>query len=211
MKGKHILITGASKGIGKAITEHCLKAGAICHQVSRSHGYDLTSDIDKIIEQMPQLDGVVHCAGISSIEPFKYYDESIFELNYIAGAKLLQGLISKRKIKKEASIVLISSIAGTKCTFIGGAAYAASKAALTSMGKTMSVELGAYGIRVNSVCPGIIKTEITDYYDNDFSKMSIKRYGEVDDVAPMVVFLLSDQSKYITGSEIVIDGGYTTR
>lgn len=210
---KHILITGASKGIGKAIEQECIKAGAVCYPADRTHCVDLTkeSDIEFLVDRLPSLDGVVFCAGVSSIEPFKYFNNELMKLNYVSSAVICELLIKNHKLNRGASIVFISSIAGLKCSFIGGGAYAASKAALSSIARTMSIELGKREIRVNSVCPGIIITGITDYYDFDFSKHSLKRYGDPDDVAPAVVFLLSDLSKYITGTELVIDGGYTTR
>ena len=183
---------------------------------------DLTinNDIQAIIASLPLLDGVVHCAGFTKSLPFQFVSEKvlseIMQVNFTAPTLITQALYKQKKIHKDSSIVFISSISGVYCSYIAGGMYSASKGAINGIVKAMAIEFGIRNIRVNTICPGMIHTAILDagviskeQMLDDMKKYPLKRYGEPKEVALAVVYLLSDASKWITGSNLLIDGGYT--
>ena len=242
IKGKRILVTGASSGIGRGISERLANAGAHLYLCGRNRDRldtvtnslngnehqpmlgDLTSsDVQlKIATECEKLDGVVLNAGLIELMPFQIHnDQSIRELmevNYMAPTLLLQSLIKKRKISRNASIIVISSVTSANFGSIGGTIYGSSKGALEGLVRSLSIELGRQGIRVNSISPGIIETEAIEVlkkslgeesFQNDLKKYPLGRYGKPKDVASAVHFLLSDSSSWITGTNLVVDGGLT--
>jgi NAD(P)-dependent dehydrogenase (short-subunit alcohol dehydrogenase family) len=119
-------------------------------------------------------------------------------------------------LNKEASIVFISSISGVKCGYIGGAIYGATKGALEGFIKATALELAPKKIRVNSVVPGMVDTSLLNncVVDEELLKLDkqrypLKRYGKPEEVAYAVVFLLSPAASWITGTSLLMDGGYT--
>lgn len=183
---------------------------------------DLTQgeQVDDLIAQLPVVDGVVLCAGQGTVVPFKMADrkrqDPIFEINYFAPVELLRLIIKKKKLASPSSVVFVSSIGGVDSITIGNSIYGASKAALNSAMRFCALELAPKKIRVNSVCPGMVNTKlikggaITDeQHQADMEKYPLKRYGEPEDIAHGIVYLLSDASSWVTGHSLVIDGGYT--
>ncbi len=136
----------------------------------------------------------------------------VFKINFFNQVLFTQGLMRSLIKKKEGSIIFLSSSAA-KDGNIGRAAYSSSKSALSSFSKVLSRELGAYGIRVNSISPGLIDTEMMknstskDYLENIMKDIPLRRIGEPIDISNFVLFLISDYSKYITGQDFRIDGG----
>jgi len=129
---------------------------------------------------------------------------------------LSQLLVQNKLLNKNASIVYISSISGIECGFIGGSLYGASKAAINGFIKGAALDLANKFIRLNSVTPGMINTHLlndsvisSEQLQEDAQRYPLKRYGKPEEVAYAVVFLLSDASKWITGTSLLIDGGYT--
>lgn len=186
---------------------------------------DLTNEteIETLVEKVDVLNGIVLAAGITKTLPFKFLNErelsNIMNTNFQAPVILCQKLAKKKKIKNNSSIVFISSIAGNVIGNKGNGAYAASKAALNGICKVMAIELASQKIRTNCVSPGMVKTPMTA---NGFSSVSKEQlelneklyplgYGEPEDVACSVAFLLTDASKWITGTSLVIDGGFSTQ
>lgn len=187
------------------------------------HSYLITEmadmeSIKKLTTEMPSLDGVVLCAGTLLTTPIKFCTpdkfKSIFNLNLFSNCELIRLLYKSKKINNSASIVFISSIGGMNVHSIGNAIYDASKAALNSFMKSCAREFANKLIRVNSVCPGMVNTKLIQI-DNlseedkveDMKKYLLKRYGEPEDIAYSVVYLLSDASSWVTGHSLVIDGG----
>lgn len=183
---------------------------------------DLTQgeQVDNLIAQLPVVDGIVLCAGQGTVVPFKMADrkrqDPIFEINYFAPVELLRLIIKKKKLATPSSAVFVSSIGGVDSITIGNSIYGASKAALNSAMRFCALELAPKKIRVNSVCPGMVNTKlikggaITDeQHQADMEKYPLKRYGEPEDIAHGIVYLLSDASSWVTGHSLVIDGGYT--
>jgi NAD(P)-dependent dehydrogenase (short-subunit alcohol dehydrogenase family) len=237
---KNILITGATSGIGKQIAIASIAYGANVIFCGRSeerlvqlnnlfgdkHQYikvDLALDeeINALSDIDIKLDGLVHCAGIMKTLAAKFVNrEALHEImntNFYAPTLLTSNLLKKKKINKGASIVFISSIGGNFIASKGNAMYSASKGAVNGYAKVLALELSGQSIRVNTINPGMIKTEMWSPETSSISQEQIledeKRYplgyGEPTDVAEATVFLLSNKSKWITGSNIVLDGGFT--
>lgn len=240
LKDKTILVTGASSGIGKAISIHAAGLGARVFIIGRneerldqtykllegaSHEQficDLTVEqqVNSMVSKLPALDGIVFCAGIVDILPGKFINEekirTIFNINYDSQLILYQKLHKYKKLNKNSSLVFISSISallGASGTLL----YASSKAAINATVRVLAKELSPQGIRVNSISPGIVKTamtenasEIIDTGEFDHSEKHYPLgYGSPEDVAYSAAFLLADTGRWITGINLVIDGGFT--
>lgn len=240
LKDKTILVTGASSGIGRAIAIECSKMGASVIITARSEerlqetlremegeqnklivaDLSIDEDIENLANEMPALDGVVHCAGFTIPKPFNFLSkddvDAVMKVNFSTPVFLTQKLLKSKKINKKASIVFISSISGVYVSSVAGSLYSASKGAVNGIVKGMAIELAAKQIRVNSVNPGMIETNIfsagiisEEQLNEDKKKYPLKRYGKPEEVAYAVIYLLSEASSWTTGSNILIDGGYT--
>jgi NAD(P)-dependent dehydrogenase (short-subunit alcohol dehydrogenase family) len=124
--------------------------------------------------------------------------------------------VKSKKIGKGSSIVFISSVSGVYCSAVASSIYSASKGAVNGLVKGIALDLASKGIRVNSVNPGMIDTDIfsgsaitQDQLDEDMKRYPLGRYGKPEEVAYAVIYLLSDASSWTTGSNLLIDGGYT--
>jgi NAD(P)-dependent dehydrogenase (short-subunit alcohol dehydrogenase family) len=178
-------------------------------------------EIGDIAESVPdKLNGIVHCAGFTVPKPFQFLSKENFRdvmnVNFEAPVLLTQQLLKKKKIANSSSIVFISSISGVLCSSPAGSVYSASKGAINGIAKSMAIELSVKEIRVNSVNPGMVHTNIfesgvidEEYLKEDMKKYPLKRYGQPEEIAYAVVYLLSDASCWVTGANLVIDGGYT--
>lgn len=185
-----------------------------------------TRDLAAEIELLPQyvkglkekygkFHGMVACAGISEIRPLqvlKYGDgKRIFDVNYFAPLMLAKGLLDRRhNVGRGTSLVFIASIAAHLADK-GMATYAGSKAALIASVRSISREVAASGIRVNAISPGDILTPMTAAVEgmrNDRSHLYPLGFGAVEDVAALAVFLLSEDAKWITGQNYILDGGH---
>jgi NAD(P)-dependent dehydrogenase (short-subunit alcohol dehydrogenase family) len=183
---------------------------------------DLTkqSELFDLIEKTPMLDGLVNCAGQVKTTPFQFITvdslDKIMTVNFFAPTLLSVQLVKNKKFKKNSSIVFISSISGIECVYGGNSIYSASKGAINGIMKNMALDLAHKGIRVNSVNPGMVNTHIIDtgtitseQLEEDKKRYPLKRYGRPEEIAYAVIYLLSDASSWVTGSNLVIDGGYT--
>ena len=236
LQNKKILVTGASSGIGKCIAVECSKMGASVIitgrnkvrlqetyiQLNGSDHFQITSDLtnresfNELCQELPQLDGVVMCAGVPCSTPVKHNSDSfmreLFEINTFANFNLSKYLVGKNKINKKGSVVFISSVAANR-PYKGNSIYSASKAAINSFAKVLALEVGfKKEIRVNCISPGIIpvKTNDSAFSDEDLSMQNEKMplgFGKPDSIANGCIFLLSDASEWITGIDLVIDGG----
>ena len=184
---------------------------------------DLSNDesLNTIVETIDEkLDGVVQCAGFTISKPFPFFSkeeiENIMRVNFESPVILTQLLLKKKKIAKKASVVFISSISGVLCSAVAATFYSASKGAINGIVKGLAIELAPKKIRVNCVNPGMIDTNIfesgtisEEQLKEDIKRYPMKRYGTPEEVAHAVIYLLSDASSWTTGSNLVIDGGYT--
>lgn len=237
LEGKTILVTGASSGIGRGIAITCSKMGAtviingrnqmrldatLAQLGAGEHKYftvDLTErqSMSMMVSELPALDGVVHCAGIGQRVLCKVATErdvdSVMEANFKGPVLLQTELLKQKKIKKNASIVFIASIA-TWSPSIGNAYYSASKGAIVSYANCLALELAPRNVRVNCISPAMVWTDLVfqegvdeEQLKADEQKYPLKRYGTPDDIANLAVYMLSDASAWMTGSNVKISGG----
>lgn len=247
LANKRILITGASSGIGKATAIACSKMGANIILAGRDlkrlsethdtlfpgrHFYisaDLTNYgkiepiISECVEKYGKFDGLVHSAGLEISAPIQFLEpthyEKLLSINLISGFELAK-IITKRKYFNSAggSVVFISSIRGV----VGmetSIAYSCSKGAIISGVRSMALEMAKKNIRVNSISPSIVETELTrklfeqisDESQSEMLKNHPLGFGKPEDVAYACIYLLSDTSGWITGSNLVVDGGYSAK
>lgn len=185
---------------------------------------DLT-DLDKLeemVSSLPKLDGVVSNAGIVLSLLAKFSEakdiERIFKINTFSHINLIQQLIAQKKLNKGASIVFTSSMSGVYCGLAGGSLYGATKSAILGYTKALAIELAPRGIRVNTIHPGMIETPLTngtalskELLEEDAKNYPLGRYGKPEEIAFSIVYLLSDATVWMTGSQLLIDGGYSVK
>lgn len=219
---KTILLTGASRGIGKAIYDK-LKDD---YQVITPKREDLNlldnESIDKYIEKNKnaKIDIIINNAGINFPQWIEEITddnlESTIQINLIAPIKIVRGFVGNMKKNKWGRIVNISSafgvIARGKQTL-----YASTKHGINGVTKALALELAQYNILVNSVCPGFTETDLV-VKKNTKEKIAelekdipLGRLAEPEEIANLVEFLVSEKSSYITGSCLLIDGGFTVK
>lgn len=168
----------------------------------------------------PVLDGIANCAGIANMNPFMFVGrdefDRVFNINFFGPVLLTKGLIKAKKLNKGGSVVFVSSVDGPRVVHIGNSVYSAAKNALVGIARNMAVDLAAKKIRVNCILPGttdtpLIRTaNVTEESLAEVAKsFPLKRFGTPDDMAYGIIYLLSDASGFVTGTELVIDGGYT--
>ena len=237
LAGKTILVTGASSGIGRGIAVVCSRMGATVVIAGRSEerlgetmgmmdgdGHekmvcDLTmcGSLSAAVSALPKLDGVVHCAGIGQRVLCKMLTEcdvdQVMDTNFKAPVMLQTELLAKKKINKGASIVFVASIASWSPS-IGNAVYSASKGAVVSYANCLSLELAPKQVRVNCISPAMVWTDLIldggldeEQLREDEQKYPLKRYGTPEDIAHLAVYMLSDASAWMTGSNVKISGG----
>lgn len=237
LEGKTILVTGASSGIGRGIAVACSKMGASVVLTGRNQtrlsetlnqlepgghkvmAADLNQveSICKMVGELPALDGVVHCAGIGQRVLCKVATEhdvdSVMDANFKGPVLLQTELLKQKKVKKGASIIFVASIA-TWSPSIGNAFYSASKGAIVSYANCLALELAPRGVRVNCISPAMVWTGLVlqdgvdvEQLKADEQKYPLKRYGTPEDIANLTIYMLSDASTWMTGSNVKISGG----
>ena len=219
MKIKNILITGASRGIGKAIKIALEKKGFHCHTPTRDE-LDVSNpvSINAYFSSLNvEIDGLVNNAGINilgDIDSINDIDtEKMINTNLVAPLKLIQLVVKNMKQKGYGRIINISSIWGVRSKKFR-TLYSLTKFGLNGITKSLARELGENNILVNSIAPGYVNTEMTNKNISDVAQDKIKetiplgRFAEPMEVANLVAFLLSDENTYITGQTITIDGGF---
>lgn len=243
LKDKHILVTGASSGIGLACARQLSEYGATVTLLARDterleavsaslHGpsfviaHDLLDDtplaevLSEAVAKHGGFDGLVHAAGMHSTVPLRALSvshwEQIFSVNVTSAMRLIKALRARGVAKSGASYVLLGSV----MSVVGqpaSTAYSASKSALVGLTKSLALELAKDCVRVNLVCPGMVLTEMQgDFVERVGEKAAMKvkemhplGLGRPEDVAAMVHYLIADAARWVTGSILMIDGGYS--
>lgn len=214
--GANVVVTGRNIERLNETVSHFQNPGAV--QI----GADLTNadDVENLVASLPLLDGAVLCAGNSTTLPLQFgtrekFDE-MFDVNFFAPVELMRLMYKKKKLQKGASVVLIASIGGTHSFMPGNGIYGASKAALNSVMKYAAREYSSRKVRVNSICPGMVDTPLIhrgmiteEQLVEDAKRYPLGRYGQPEDIANAAVYLLSDASSWVTGHDLVIDGGFS--
>lgn len=188
----------------------------------RMYVANLTEDtaLEGLVGLLPKLDGFVSNAGIIKTIVTQFGDrsdvEKILNINTIAPIRLTQILLRAKRFNKEAALVYTSSMAGVYNGAIGNGLYGASKAALVGFVKSLALELAPRKIRVNTVNPGITQTNIynntsitAEQLDAEMNRYPLGRFGFPEEIASAIVYLLSDATKWMTGTNLLIDGGFS--
>lgn len=240
LRGRVALVSGASRGIGLAIATGLARAGAAVVGLSTSaepqgglgevvtyRQCDVTDAeafarlCDNIVRDHGHLDVYVHAAGISlqdhpRIDPVGGFARTV-EVNLIAAYRCCLAVSERMVADRGGSIITITSIAG-HLGFPHNPGYVASKGGLRLLTKALALDLGERHIRVNAIAPGYVRTAMTEAsyqdprrYEERVQRMIIKRWGAPEDLIGAAIFLASEASSYVTGQEIVVDGGWTAK
>lgn len=237
LTNKNVLVTGASSGIGRAIAVACSSMGArviitgrnsleleLTFKMLEGEGHAMyvadineADELDTLVDSVSQLDGFVSNAGVNKRTLCKYVKEAdldlIMKTNLTSPVLLTKKLLKQKKINAGGSMVFISSIAAFHSS-IGDGVYSATKGGISSFSKVLALELAPQLVRVNTVQPAMVRTALTDNgvltdedYLKDEKKYPLGRYGKPEEIAYAVAYLLSNASAWVTGTDLVIDGG----
>jgi NAD(P)-dependent dehydrogenase (short-subunit alcohol dehydrogenase family) len=240
LEGKQLLITGASSGIGRAMAIECSKAGASVVLTARNEerlqetlammtpgGHVIypadmmqEEDVVNLAKSIPEkLDGVVLCAGINDkliIKQISNPDiDKMVSTNFTGPVRLVQSLLKGKKINKYCSFVFMSSVSAFYPS-VSNALYASTKAAITQFSKILALEVLPLKARVNCIEPAFVETEMISKYppevlDEIRANYPLGRFAKPEEIAYAAIYYLSDASQLVTGTSLVIDGGYTLR
>lgn len=243
--GKKVIVTGASSGIGRAISVMLSRHGANLLVIGRdrmrldetvamlesneNHAIELDLNehsailptIKKISKEFGRIYGMCHSAGVVETRPLSSCKmdgiKSMMDVNVLSGIELAR-VVCRRDImdKDGGSILFISSIYAL-VGMSGQIGYSASKGAITSAARSMAIELARRKVKVNTLSPGLVRTDMTDKALNLLTEEQVKKLeesfplgtGSLEEVARAAAFLLAPQNSWITGTDLVIDGGYT--
>lgn len=241
LRGKKALVTGGSKGIGRAIVETFLKNGAEVYTLSRTPGdlaglealaseagtqvhyravdvadeTAITTLMKEILKESGGLDAVVNNAGITRDGLIARMSadawNDVLRVNLASAFYICKAVSMSMLSRRGGSIINMSSVVGLHGN-AGQTNYAASKAGLIGLTKSLAQELAPRGVRVNAICPGFIGTEMTEQLNEDqkkalFARIPMARMGSTEEIARVALFLASDLSTYVTGQALSVDGG----
>lgn len=217
------LVTGGSRGIGKSVVDLLIDRGF--EVIAPSHQELDMSDfksIDSFCKKNKDIyfDVLVNNAGINEINLIENIEEedliNMLEINLAGPLRLLRGIVPNMKKNRYGRIVNIGSIWGVAGK-AGRVVYAATKHGLHGITQTLAVELAPYNILVNTVCPGFTLTEMTKKNNSPdeikiiSTEIPLGRMAEPNEQAKVISFLVGDDNTYVTGQQIVVDGGYTSK
>ena len=238
LEGRALLVSGAASGIGAATVDRLLEEGANVLALDRArtppreqagprfvvHVGDVTQqrDVDAAFalahRSFGGLDGVVHCAGVTADGVIWKLDDAqwqrVLDVNLTGSFRVVRAAVPALRARGQGTIVLIASINGLRGKF-GQSNYAASKAGVVALAKSVAHEAGAFGIRVNAVAPGLVRTTMTadlpsPLFEEALRETPLRRVAEPEDVADVILFLCSPLSRHVTGTVLRVDGGQCT-
>lgn len=248
LEGKTALITGGGRGIGKAIVKRYVEAGAnvviasrkidvleaaarelagsrgkvhpvACHVGRKDQIEALVAETERVFGP---VDILVNNSGtnVGQGPALEVTDEALLkttEVNVLAALRLIRLTVPKMIERGGGSVINMASIAGIRPQD-GGLCYSFTKAGLIMMTRVWAVEFGRHKVRVNAICPGLIKTDFSSYFwsneqymSNLVSTQPLPRVGEPDEIGGIALYLASDDSSFVTGQTFVVDGGNTAR
>ena len=243
LTGKTAFVTGASRGIGRSVAVSLAQAGANVALIGRDSAalqetmaavqatgrkaLPLTADVtsaesmqaavDRTVATLGEIDILVCNAGVQKLKPFldmKPEDWKGLISTNLEGAIVTMQSVGRRMVeRKSGSIIAMASI----YSFVGApwnSIYCMTKGGLAQLSKALAVEWARYNVRVNTICPGWIETDLTKPYMQDQKTVDaglrlipLRRFGKPEDIGPLAVYLGSDESSFVTGQSYVIDGG----
>lgn len=237
LSGKSVLVIGASRGIGLRLAEACAEYGAGVTSCGRSKSPLRTSpgidyrvcdvaDMSQVLaltrmaaETSGHIDVLIYAAGTttpatSGMQPLEDFVKTL-EVNLVSAYRCI--LAAEAWFAPNASVILVSSI-NARLGFPGNPGYVASKGGMSQLAKALAMDLAERGIRVNTLAPGYVRTQMTEASYADPQKRArraertmLGRWGEVDDLVGAAIFLASDASAYVTGHELCVDGGWVSK
>ncbi len=247
LKNKVALVTGATRGLGHAMADALLRAGAtvvlsgsnrslLDEATSRFSGAGLAARgvlcdlasaeqiaqlIERVLREQPRLDILVNAAGVTYAHELDGYPDEAWQktlqINLTAPFQLARGLAPRMKQQRSGSIINITSISA-ELGFPDNPAYLAAKGALKQLTRSLAIDLGPFDVRVNNLGPGYFRTDMTSFGWSDPERQEARarrtllgRWGEPTDLAGAVIFLASDASRYITGQDLYVDGGWLAK
>lgn len=240
LDGKVVLVTGAAAGIGRASAAAVEAQGGVAVRADVVSGdgpaveqLDVTDEpavaalIERITRDHGRLDGVVHAAGVAGGGPVHLLDQSewdrVINVNltgtFLVCKHAVASMLEQQPVDgQRGSIVTLASIEGLEGT-AGGSAYNASKGGVVLLTKNVAIDYGRQGVRANAICPGFIKTQMTDgifgmegmeaVRDAVIHEHKLRRMGAPEEIASVAAFLLSPAASFVSGQAIAVDGAYT--
>jgi 3-oxoacyl-[acyl-carrier protein] reductase len=214
-----VLITGASRGIGKAIRKLFARVPGYEILAPSRREMDLSDvrSVERYVRARSRVDILINNAGINLLRPVEAIDDAAFaqmlSVNLQGPLTLIREVVPHMKARRRGRIVNMSSILGLRSKE-RRCLYSMTKFGINGITKALARELGAFGILVNSVCPGFINTDLMRRNIPPAERkellraIPLERFGEPEEIAELVRFLVSEQNTYITGQTLVIDGGY---
>ncbi|HEX7875283.1 MAG TPA: SDR family NAD(P)-dependent oxidoreductase [Sphingobium sp.] len=241
LEGRHILVTGAASGMGRAIAQIFAAEGAALALLDRneagaaevagslgaaSFGCDVSDRamVDDVVaragEAMGAIDGVINAAGILDIMPIDTLSpeswDRMIAVNLTGTFNIVRAALPRLRAAERATIVNISSVSGLM-PLPGTTGYSASKAGVLMFTKCLGMDLGPK-IRANAICPGVIETEMTSYImanpehrERASERVALKRLGQTEDIVRAALFFSTEDSAFTTGTALPVDGGFSWR
>ena len=218
LTGKTALITGAARGIGKALALKFAEEGANIAFTNAANFEETAEVVKKIHEDFGTIDVLVNNAGITKdglmLRMTEAQWDAVINVNLKSAFNFVHACLPIMMRQRGGSIINMSSVVGVHGN-AGQANYAASKAGMIALAKSVAQEMGSRGVRANAIAPGFIETAMTHQLSDEVRKewmkqIPLRRGGQAEDVANVAVFLASDLSSYVTGQVIQVDGGMNT-